>query len=120
MLESAEGHLRCRWGEGSGCYAGEAGDKVPRWEKSSVRLLTFGFDTDQHGPAAAVLKAADGQDLIAINTLERTKRVCELMQQAVSVGSLDAATRAQVAERCARMCLHGIKATHWNWCLIGD
>lgn len=100
VSESSEGHLRCRWGEGEGCYAGEA-DDIPRWQKPSVYKLKFGE-----------LKTRDGTgDMVAINTFNRTKQVCDLLQEAVSVGSLDPASRVDVAARCARMCLDGVKAS---------
>jgi hypothetical protein len=98
--ESAENHLRCRWGEGGGCYAGEPGN-VPRWEKTSVSQLSFGD-----------LKTKDGEDMIGFNTFNRVKKVCELLQQAVSLGALDPATRVDVAARSARMCLDGVKVRH--------
>ena len=57
------------------------------------------------------LKTKDDGDMIAINTLNRIKKVCELLQAAVSVGPLDAATRVDVAARSARMCLDGVKVS---------
>ena len=92
----AEAHLRCRWGEGAGCYSGELTDGPPRWERTSVSKLTF-----------EPLKSKEG-DMLAINTHNRLRRVGELLGVAASVGSLDAATRVDVAVSCARMCLEGI------------
>jgi hypothetical protein len=39
--ESAEGHLRCRWGEGPGSFSGDPGSP-PRWTQTSVSRLRFG------------------------------------------------------------------------------
>jgi hypothetical protein len=97
--ESAESHLRCRWGEGEGCHAGEP-NEPPRWERTSVSKLKFGE-----------LKTKDGEDMIGFSTFNRVKKVCELLQQAVSVGDLDPATRVDVASRSARMCLDGVKVS---------
>jgi hypothetical protein len=102
VAESAEMHLRCRWGEGQGCYAGEPGES-PRWHKPSVFKLTFGE-----------LKTKDGSgDMISINTFNRMKQVSELLQEAVSVGPLNPTTRVDVAARCARLCLDGVKVRHY-------
>jgi len=96
--DESEAHLRCRWGEGEGCYAGEQGDP-PRWERTSVSKLTF-----------EPLKSKEG-DMITINTHNRIRRVSELLTTAASVGSLDPATRVDVAVRSARMCLVGVKVS---------
>jgi hypothetical protein len=98
--ESSESHLRCRWGEGSGCYAGEPGG-APRWEMTSVSQLNFGE-----------LKTSGGEDMIGFSTFNRIKKVCELLQRAVSLGALDPATRVDVAARSARMCLEGLKVSY--------
>ena len=95
--DEAEAHLRCRWGEGAGCYAGELADGPPRWERTSVSKLTF-----------EPLRSRDG-DMLAINTHNRLRRVGELSNMAAAVESLDPVTRIDVAVRCARMCLIGIK-----------
>ena len=95
--EESEGHLRCRWGEGPNCYGGEQGDK-PRWERTSVSNLKFN-----------PLRNKDGESMIAINTHNRTKKVCELLSMAASVGPLDPPTRVDVAMRCAKICMDGIK-----------
>jgi len=50
--------------------------------------------------------------MIAINTQNRVKKVCELLSTAVSVGSLDPATRVDVAVCSARLCLDGVKVRH--------
>lgn len=92
----AEAHLRCRWGEGEGCYAGDP-DHVPRWEKTSVSKLELRY-----------IETRDG-DMNSINTLVRTNKVSELLHQAVSVPQLNDATRLDVALRCAQLCLIGVK-----------
>lgn len=92
ICDAAEGHLRCRWGEGPGCYRGEA-DSIPRWEKPSVAKLTL-----------TGVKSKD-----EINTFNRSRQVCELLHEAVSVACVDASTRVDLAIRAARMCLDGIK-----------
>ena len=97
--ESAEGHLRCRWGEDPGCFAGDQGD-TPRWELTSVSKLKF-----------ADLKTKDGRDMIEINTFNRIKKFCELLHEAVSIGNLDAASRVDVAARSARFCLEGVQVS---------
>ena len=92
--ESAESHLRCRWGEGPGSYAG--GESPPfRWEHAiTVKVYQ--------------LKTKDGRDMIDINIMNRTKSICELLQQAVSVPDLDPPTRLDIATQSARLCLEGI------------
>jgi hypothetical protein len=92
----AEAHLRCRWGEGAHCYSGEPGDD-PRWERTSVSKLKFN-----------PLRNKEGDSMIAINTHNRVKKLCALLGVAASVGSLDPATRVDVAVRCARICLNGV------------
>jgi hypothetical protein len=98
--EEAESHLRCRWGEGIYCYAGESdNDQQPkRWEKTSVSKLKFG-----------ALRTKDGYSMITINTHNRIKKLCSLLSVAVSIGPLDSPTRVDVAIRCARICLIGVK-----------
>jgi len=100
VSESSEGHLRCRWGEGEGCYAGEV-DDVPRWQKPSVYKLKF-----VEARTKEVLR-----DMVAINSFNRTKQVCELLHEAVSVANIDSSTRVDIGARCARMCLDGVKVS---------
>lgn len=95
--ESAEGHLRCRWGEGPGSFAGDQG-KPPRWELTSVNKLKFGE-----------LKTKDDRDMVEINTFNRVKKFCELLHESVSIGNLDSASRVDVAARSARLCLEGVQ-----------
>ena len=95
--ESAEGHLRCRWGEGPGSFAGDPGN-TPRWELTSVSQLKFGE-----------LKTKDDRDMVEINTFNRVKKFCELLHEAVSIGNLDPASRVDVAARSARFCLEGVQ-----------
>jgi hypothetical protein len=99
--EEAETHLRCRWGEGPYCYVGESSDE-PRWETTSVSKLKFN-----------PLRTKDGYSMIAINTHNRIKKLCELLSAAVSIGSLDPPTRVDVAVRCARICLVGVKVGYY-------
>ena len=95
--ESAESHLRCRWGEGPGGFPG--GEDPPfRWENPTASL---GDDTSN-------LKTKDDRDMIAINFTNRTKTICELLQKAVSVADLDEASRLDVASRSVRLFLEGI------------
>src|SRR3569623_536210 len=89
VSESSEGHLRCRWGEESGCYAGDV-DDVPRWQKPSVYKLKF----------SDMKSSLD--NMMAINSYNRTKQVCELLHEAVSVGSLEPSTRVDIAAFCVR------------------
>ena len=97
--ESAEGHLRCRWGEGPGSFAGDQGN-TPRWELTSVSKLKFGE-----------LKTKDDRDMVEINTFNRVKKFCELLHEAVSIGNLDPASRVDVAARSARFCLEGVQVS---------
>lgn len=99
--EDSEAHLRCRWGEGEGCYIGENGE-TPRWERTSVSKLNF-----------ESLKTKDG-DMLSINTHNRLKKMVELLNMAVSVGSLNPATRVDVAAQCAKLCLIGVKVSPRN------
>lgn len=96
--EESEAHLRCRWGEGLGCYAGETSD-LPRWEKTSISKLTFN-----------PLKTETG-DMIAFNTYIRTVKMCDLLGRAVTIGPLDAPSRVDVAIRCSQLCLRGLKVS---------
>lgn len=97
--ENAEGHLRCRWGEGDGCYSGATETEPARWQKSSMNKLKF----------SAELKTIENVDMIYINTQHRIKKFCELLHSAVSAGGLDTDTRVDVAGRAARLCLRGVR-----------
>lgn len=101
VSEHAEAHLRCRWGEGVGSFSGNANDS-PRCEKPSVRRLQF-----------HELKTAEGNDIIAINEMNRIKKFCELLHAAVSAGALDTETRVDVAAKAASSCLDGVPASCW-------
>lgn len=98
-----ESHLRCRWGEGEGCYGGDPGEPR-RGDKTSVAQLTFPTD----------LRTKDGDDLIDLNSFARLQRWTELLHRAVSCGGLDPLTRADVAANCARMALIGMQSTKWK------
>jgi len=99
---SQEGHMRCRWGEGPGCYGGDSGEPR-RWDKAGAANLTFGK-----------LINKDGDDLISLSSLQRTQKFCEFLHRAVNTGSLDPLTRADVAATCARLCLSGLQSTRWK------
>ena len=103
--EEAESHLRCRWGEGMYCYAGDGeNEQQPkRWEKTLVSKLKF-----------SALRTKDGYSMITINTHNRIKKLCALLSVAASIGSLDPPTRVDVAVRCARICLIGVKVRHFR------
>jgi hypothetical protein len=98
-----EGHLRCRWGEGPGCYGGDPGEPR-RWDKSGAAQLSFGS-----------LLSKDGEDLISLNSLQRIQKFCQFMHRAVCTASLDPLTRADVAATCARLCLTGLQSTRWKF-----
>ena len=98
-----ESHLRCRWGEGQGCYGGDPGEPR-RWDKTTVAQLTFPID----------LRTKDGEDLIGRNSFTRVQRWSEMLHRAVSCGGLDPVTRADVAANCARMALTGLQSTKWK------
>jgi hypothetical protein len=98
-----DAHLRCRWGEGFGCYGGDPGEPR-RWDKTGVAQLTYGKVVNK-----------DGEDLIGLSTLQRTQKFCEFMHRAVSTGTLDPLTLADVAATCARLCLTGLQSTKWKF-----
>ena len=97
-----EAHMRCRWGEGEGCYPGDAND-LPRWDRASVSQLAF-----------QELKGKDGEDLMAASTFKRLKMWTRLLHRAVSTGGLSPLTRADVAAACTRLCLKGMVPTQWK------
>lgn len=96
--EESEVHLRCRWGDSDGCFAGEVGDPR-RWTKTTVSRMAFD-----------ALTASD-LEVIDAHAFTMTKKTCELLQEAVSVGALDAVTRIDVALRSARLCLSGLQVS---------
>lgn len=98
-----ESHMRCRWGEGYGCYGGDPSEPR-RWDKTSIARLTFGK-----------LVNKDGEDLLGLSTLQRTQKFCEFIHRAVSTGALDPLTRADVAAAAARLCLEGLQSTRWKF-----
>lgn len=98
-----ESHLRCRWGEGEGCFGGDPAEPR-RWDKTTMAQLTFPIE----------LKAKEGEDLIGLSSLIRFQRWTEVMHRAASCGGLDPLTRADVAANCARMCLVGLQSTKWK------
>jgi hypothetical protein len=97
--EVEDTHIRCKWGMGDGCYGGDPSDSR-RWEKASATQLNF-----------LELKNRDGEDIIALDTLQRLQKWTDFMHRAVSTGDLDPVTRADVALRCASMCLQGLRVS---------
>ena len=93
-------HVRCLWGQGEGCYGGEVGSDKRRWEKPSATQLNW-----------LELKNKEGEDVVAGNTLTRSKKWVEFMHRAASTGALEPVTRADVALRCASMCLKGLRVS---------
>ncbi len=98
--EIEDTHVRCQWGLGEGCYGGDPNSDKRRWEMASSTQLNF-LD----------LKNKNGEDVIARNTLSRAKKFSSYMHQAVAAGALDPVTRADVALRCASMCLRGLRVS---------
>jgi hypothetical protein len=100
--DASEQHLRCVWGDGIGCFKGTELDETatPRWERTTVSKLRF--------PSSLKVKDT-GDNMIIINTFNRLKKFCQLLQQAVSVGPLFPASRVDVAMHCIRACLKGVK-----------
>ena len=98
--EIEDTHLRCQWGLGEGCYGGDVGSNKRRWEMSSATQLNF-LD----------LKTKDGDDVIARNTLNRCQVWVDFMHRAVSTGELEPVTRADIALRCASMCMKGLRVS---------
>lgn len=120
--DAAEGHLRCQWGIGFGCFngitnedghggllggTGSANDEnTPRCFKSSASKLLLSVA----GAPNATNKLPSGMnDMATVNTVYRTKKVCELLHTAVSISTLDAATRVDVASQSSVLCLTGVK-----------
>jgi hypothetical protein len=96
--ELEDGHLRCRWGEGEGCYRGGENDGEQyrrRWELSYVHQI----DLDELGLGTRPMLHASA----------RLQKFSEFLHRAVSSGGLDDRTRADVATTCARLCLSGIQ-----------
>lgn len=97
--EGEERHMMCRWGEGDGCYGGEASGPR-RWEKHSVHKMYFGTP-----------KTKDGEDIIKNITQQRLRKWSELMHRAAATGALDSFSRVDVGSRCARLCMAGMKVS---------
>jgi hypothetical protein len=98
--EVEDTHVRCQWGLGEGCYGGDSSGDKRRWEMASATQFNF-----------LELKNKHGEDVIARNTLKRCQKWTVYMHQAASSGALDPVTRADVALRCASMCLKGIRVS---------
>jgi hypothetical protein len=109
--EVEDTHIRCKWGMGDGCYGGDP-NHSRRWEKASATQLNF-----------LELKNRDGDDIIALDNLQRLQKWTDFMHRAVSTGNLDPVSRADVALRCASMCLQGMRVSRKyriDWmCLFG-
>lgn len=111
--EVEETHVRCRWGEGEGCYGGGSGDGMSssgddreepkRWETTSVASLDL-----------RELEGKSGTDLGVRDSCRRAQKFAGLLHRAASAGGLDGRTRADVAATCARASLKGVKATKWG------
>jgi hypothetical protein len=99
--ELEDTHLRCQWGLGQGCYGGEASSDKRRWEMASATQLNF-----------LELKNKDGEDVIMHSTTKRCRKWTDFMHRAVSTGALDPITRADVALRCASVCLKGLRVSY--------
>jgi hypothetical protein len=96
IAESEDAHRCCRWGQGEFSYQGEAGNPK-RWEVSGNLV----------NPSVEANTAVKEQ--LALDSLNRCRKFCELLHRAVSGGALDAKTRSDVAVTCARLCLKGIQ-----------
>jgi hypothetical protein len=48
-------------------------------------------------------------DMAMMNTVHRTRKVCELLHTAAAISSLTPATRVDVAAQCSVVCLQGVK-----------
>lgn len=96
--EVEDTHVRCQWGLGEGCYGGDPNETKRRWEMASATQLNF-----------LELKNKRGEDVIARNTFLRCQKFSSYLHQAVAAGALDSVTRADVALRCASLCLKGLR-----------
>lgn len=96
IAESEDAHRCCRWGQGEFSYQGEAGNPK-RWETSGNLVK----------PSVEANTAVKEQ--LALDSLNRCRKFCELLHRAVSGGALDPKTRSDVAVTCARLCLKGIQ-----------
>ena len=92
--DTAQMHLRCCWGKGPNCYHGEPSDPL-RWERTSVYNLQF--------------ESFKGDNPIAAEAVERTKKICNYLHQAAALRSLDPPTRVDVASQAIVLCLQGVK-----------
>mmetsp|Transcript_4602 Transcript_4602/g.10885 ORF Transcript_4602/g.10885 Transcript_4602/m.10885 type:complete len:1558 (+) Transcript_4602:62-4735(+) len=98
--EVEDTHIRCKWGIGEGCFGGDPASEKRRWEVHSSTQLSF-----------LELKNKHGEDVVRLNTLHRLQRWTKFMHIAVAAGALDPVTRADVALRCASLCLKGLRPT---------
>ena len=93
-------HVRCQWGLGEGCHGGDPNATRHRWEAASATQLNF-----------LELKNKKGEDVIGRNTLERSQKFSSYLHQAAAIGGLEPVTRADVALRCASLCLKGLRVS---------
>jgi Transport protein Trs120 or TRAPPC9, TRAPP II complex subunit len=98
--EIEDTHVRCQWGLGEGCYGGDPNGTKHRWESASATQLNF-----------LELKNKHGEDVISRDTFTRSQRFSSHLHQAAAAGGLDAVTRADVALRCASLCLRGLRVS---------
>lgn len=96
--EVEDTHIRCKWGIGEGCFGGDPASEKRRWEVHSSTQLSF-----------LELKNKHGEDVVRLNTLYRLQQWTKFMHVAVAAGALDPVTRADVALRCASLCLKGLR-----------
>ncbi|CAJ1923429.1 unnamed protein product [Cylindrotheca closterium] len=98
--EVEDTHIRCKWGIGEGCFGGDPASEKRRWEVHSSTQLSF-----------LELRNKNGEDVVRLNTLHRLQEWTRVMHVAVAAGALDPVTRADVALRCASLCLKGLRPT---------
>jgi hypothetical protein len=113
--ELEELHVRCRWGEG---FSGSVGDEdadghkmtaalsgsSKRWELTSVSKIDL----------ARLREAGKLESVLSINAVKQCKKFTELLHQSVSNVGIDSYTRAQIAGRCAKLCLRGVRVPNWG------
>jgi len=113
--EKEEAHLHCQWGVGEGCYGG--GGNSPDGEKTSNESVPKPTNRWEHSLKSHLALGNlgnKGKEYSQTSSVSRCQRCSDLLQKAVSTGALDPRTRADVAVSCARICLEGIKSSHWG------
>jgi len=108
-------HVLCRWGEG---FSGGDGQddatgmtmtsaisgQQKRWKLTSVSKI----DLD------SLYKAGKLDALLSENSVKQCQKFTKVLHLASSNGWLDALTRANVAARCAKLCLKGVRVPQWH------